>query len=100
MESNAPVDGVVEENSHEQDVHFELEGAVDDEVLGVCGEDHQASGDGKEDMSRWESQGKPLEGRAVVVEGRKVADRVIAIVQPVDAVRKQVRQESKSMFSE
>ena len=39
--------------------------------------------DGMEDLSRWESQGKPLDGRAVVVEGRKVADRVIAIVQPV-----------------
>ena len=39
-------------------------------------------GDGMEDLSQWESQGKPLDGRAVVVEGRKVADRVIAIVQP------------------
>jgi hypothetical protein len=43
-----------------------------------------SDGDGQEDLGQWESQGKPLEGRAVVVEGRKVADRVIAIVQPAD----------------
>ena len=49
----------------------------------------RADGDGQEDLSQWESQGKPLEGRAVVVEGRKVADRVIAIVQPVEARRGQ-----------
>ena len=42
-----------------------------------------SDGDGKEDLSQWESQGKALDGRAVFVEGRKVADRVIAIVQPV-----------------
>lgn len=42
-----------------------------------------SDGDGKEDLGQWESQGKPLQGRAVFVEGRKVADRVIAIVQPV-----------------
>ena len=39
-------------------------------------------------MSQWETQSEPLESRAVVVEGRKVADRVIAIVQPVKAVRR------------
>ena len=44
----------------------------------------QATGDGNEDLSQWESRGKPLEGRAVAVECRKVADRVIAIVQPVN----------------
>ena len=55
---------------------------------------------GREDLSQWESKGKPLEGRAVVVEARKVADRVIAIVQPVEAVRAKKRQESRSMFSE
>lgn len=47
-----------------------------------------SDGDGKEDLSQWESQGKPLEGRAVFVEGRKVADRVIAIVQPVEALKR------------
>jgi hypothetical protein len=44
--------------------------------------------DGKEDLSQWESQGRSLERRAVVIEGRKVADRVIAIVQPVEAKRR------------
>ena len=38
-------------------------------------------------MSQWESQGKTLERRAVAVAGRKVADRVIAVVQPVDGRR-------------
>lgn len=42
-----------------------------------------SDGDGKENLSQWESQGKRLERRAVFVEGRKVADRVIAIVQPM-----------------
>ncbi len=51
----------------------------------------QTSDDGNEDLSQWESQGKSLEGRAVVVEGRKVADRVLAIVQPVEAVKEKKR---------
>jgi hypothetical protein len=42
----------------------------------------QTSGEASEDLSQWESQGRTLERRAVAVEGRKVADRVIAIVQP------------------
>ena len=41
-------------------------------------------GEGQECLSQWESQGKSLPKRAVVVEGRKVGDRVIAIVQPVE----------------
>lgn len=44
----------------------------------------QTSGEASEDLSQWESQGKSLERRAVVVDGRKAADRVIAIVQPVE----------------
>lgn len=51
----------------------------------------QTSGDGHEDLSHWESKGKALEGRAVVVEARKVADRVIAIVQPVEERREKER---------
>ena len=39
--------------------------------------------DSQEDLNQWESQGKSLEACAVVVEGRKVSDRVIAIVQPM-----------------
>jgi hypothetical protein len=42
-----------------------------------------ADGDGLECLSQWESQGKTLERRAVAVAGRKVSDRVIAVVQPV-----------------
>jgi hypothetical protein len=59
----------------------------------------QASGDGNEDLSQWETKGKTLEGRAVVVDGRKVADRVIAIVQPVEAVRGKKREERAELFS-
>ena len=40
-------------------------------------------GDGHEDLSQWETQGRHLESCAVVVEARKVPDRVFAIVQPV-----------------
>ncbi len=47
----------------------------------------QSSGDGEECLSHWESQGRSLGRRAVVVEARKVPDRVIAIVQPVEAAR-------------
>jgi hypothetical protein len=55
--------------------------------------------DDNEDLSQWESRGKTLERRAVIVEGRKVADRVIAIVQPVEAVKKK-REERAELFSE
>jgi len=56
-------------------------------------------GDGEECLSHWESQGRPLGRRAVVVEARKVADRVIAIVQPVEALKKK-RDDSKSVLWE
>lgn len=42
------------------------------------------SGRSVECMSQWESKGKSLERSAIIVEARKVPDRVIAIVQPVD----------------
>lgn len=51
----------------------------------------QTSGEASEDLSQWESQGKSLERRGVVVEGRKVADRVIAIVQPLEEKRNNKR---------
>jgi hypothetical protein len=55
----------------------------------------------REDMCWWESQGKKLEGRAVAVEARRVADRVIAIVQPVEPVRQQTqRPKVKGLFEE
>lgn len=61
----------------------------------------QTDGDGNENMSQWESKGKPLAGRAVVVEARKVSDRVIAIVQPVEAKQgKRDRSQGQSLFSD
>ena len=56
----------------------------------------------REDLSLWsDSKGKRLEGRAVAVEARKVADRVIAIVQPVEPVRtKPQRARTKGLFEE
>lgn len=46
--------------------------------------DPQTTGEGRECLSQWESRGKSLGARAVAVEGHKVGDRVIAIVQPVE----------------
>jgi hypothetical protein len=56
----------------------------------------------REDLSIWsDSKGKRLEGRVVAVEARKVADRVIAIVQPVEPVRpKPQRPKAKTLFDE
>ena len=63
--------------------------------------DPLTDGDGQEDLSQWESQGRSLERCAVVVEARKVPDRVIAIVQPVEAVRVKGKQHHRgTMFSE
>ena len=55
----------------------------------------------REDLDIWsDSKGKRLVGRAVAVEARKVADRVIAIVQPVEPVRQKAkRAEPKSLFA-
>ena len=54
----------------------------------------------REDLGDWsDSKGKRLEGRSVAVEARKVADRVIAIVQPVEPVRpRPQRPKAKSLF--
>jgi hypothetical protein len=42
-----------------------------------------------QDLGHWsDSKSKRLEGRAVAVEARRVADRVIAVVQPVEPVRR------------
>jgi len=49
--------------------------------------DPVADGDGHEDISQWESQGRSLGSRAVVVEVRTVPGRVIAIVPPIEAAR-------------
>ncbi len=60
--------------------------------------DPLTTGDGREDMSLWESEGKRLERRAVAVEGRKVADRVIAIVQPIEEKRVNWRGGARALF--
>ena len=57
-------------------------------------------GDGEECLSHWESQGRPLGRRAVVVEARKVPDRVIAIVQPVEAARAKVKSQMNGLWSQ
>ena len=64
--------------------------------------DGQRSATSREDLGIWsDSKGKRLEGRAVAVEARKVADRVIVIVQPVEPVRqKRQRPKVKTLFDE
>lgn len=50
--------------------------------------DDERDGANREDLSNWsDSKGKRLERRAVAVEARKVADRIIAFVQPEEPVR-------------
>jgi hypothetical protein len=57
-------------------------------------------GDALECLSQWESQGKSLPRRAVAVEGRKVADRVVVVVQPLDGQRTTVSpRQSHPLFS-
>jgi hypothetical protein len=55
--------------------------------------------DGQECLSQWGSQGKTLPMRAVVVEGRKVGDRVIAIVQPLEERAKTMRRDDSDLFA-
>lgn len=64
--------------------------------------DGERDASGREDLGTWsDSKGKRLDGRAVAVEARKVADRVIAIVQPVEPVRpKSQRPKVKGLFEE
>ncbi len=63
--------------------------------------DGERHGAGREDLSWWESKGRRLEGRAVAVEARKIFDRVIALVQPVEPVRpKPQRPKPRGLFEE
>lgn len=49
--------------------------------------DSFAEDQAEENLIDWESSdGKTLEDRAVLVEARKVSDRVVALVQPVEPV--------------
>jgi hypothetical protein len=49
-----------------------------------------SDGSGREDLSWWESQGKKLDHRAIAVESRRVANRVFAILQPVEKRKRKV----------
>jgi hypothetical protein len=72
-------------------------------IFRLFGDGAARDGGGREDMSMWESQGKRQDGRAVAVEARRLADRVLAILQPVEPVRekpKAKRPEPKSLFDE
>jgi hypothetical protein len=51
-----------------------------------------------EDMKDWESKGRSLPRRAVKIEARKVPDRVIAIVQPVQPLQTNATQTSALFF--
>lgn len=60
-------------------------------------------GEAREDLGWWESQGKALARRAVAVQARRVADRVIAVVQPVEPAHpkaRPVRADGPSLFPE
>lgn len=69
-------------------------------IHGLFDAEPMTDGDGEECLSKWESQGKSLPKRGVVVEGRKVGDRVIAIVQPVGAKRGSKQQSRAALFGE
>lgn len=62
--------------------------------------DPRSDCDGREDLSQWESRGRPLQPRAVVVEARKVFNRVVAIVQPLEASRGKIPDAPRPMFRE
>jgi len=62
--------------------------------------DPMTDGNGEECLSQWESQGRSLGRRAVVVEARKVPDRVIAIVQPVEAARAKAKSQITGLWSQ
>jgi hypothetical protein len=55
----------------------------------LFGDETAGDGSGREDLCWWESQGKKQPGRAVAIEARRLADRVIALVQPSEPVRQQ-----------
>ena len=71
---------------------------VESVILRLFDAEQPSSGECEECLSHWESQGRALGRRAVFVEARKVPDRVIAIVQPVEAAKK--RDERAKLFSE
>ena len=72
---------------------------ADSVIHSLFNADPVTDGHGEECLSQWESQGRSLERRTVVVEARKVPGRVIAIVQPVEALKRKL-EDSKSVLWE
>lgn len=72
---------------------------ADSVIHSLFNADPVTDGHGEECLSQWESQGLSLERRTVVVEARKVPGRVIAIVQPVEALKRKL-EDSKSVLWE
>jgi hypothetical protein len=68
-------------------------------IESLFGADLLTENDAQECLSQWESQGKSLDQRQVVVEGRNVGDKVIAIVQPVAGKSPSIHRESRRLFS-
>jgi hypothetical protein len=62
--------------------------------------DPMTDGNGEECLSHWESQGRSLGRRAVIVEARKVPDRVIAIVQPVNQKQQKAHHRHNELFED
>jgi hypothetical protein len=60
-------------------------------IHGLFFNETEGDGSGEEDLCWWESQGKTLERCAIAVEARRVPDRVIAIVLPVEQRHKKQR---------
>lgn len=71
---------------------------ADSVIHRLFGADLMTDGDATEDLSQWESQGRRLDSRRVVVQARKVPDRVIAIVQPVEPLRHKRREGENRLF--
>jgi hypothetical protein len=53
----------------------------------LCDGELQIERHGHEDLGQWESPGRSLDARALVVVGRIASDRVIALVQPTEESR-------------
>ena len=71
---------------------------ADSVIHRLFGAEPQSSDSAIENLSQWESRGKSLEAGGVVVEARKVTDRVIAIVQPVEKKRTKAHRHHNELF--
>jgi hypothetical protein len=71
---------------------------VDSVIHRLFDADPMTDGDAPEDLSQWESQGRRLESRRVIMQVRKVSDRVIAIAQPIEPWRDKRREQTARLF--